>query len=306
MAELNEFEQKCQDWLDKPAAERNVQDGALLMLQANRNRILFQNVVNKKNVDKIEYELKKYLGTKYRQCDAPTVQKMHEELVKVTETLPAETQGKREDHDKLPAEIQKLYFDNSEIYARMRSLHEKLKLMSGDGYTPCDRFPYLKELLANSAQIRENWKMYDTFVIGQKVEAKVKAPVIIDAKRVSANRKYLSDNKSKLAVLIADKNEEKAAELLSKMQIRFNELIQNGETFAPDQVEELKKLGIIVGVEETKPDAPETGIQIQDPANPEIDPAKEPEGYLPEGEKEPAREPEGDAAGADTNLPAGE
>ena len=72
---------------------------------------------------------------------------------------------------------------------------------------------------------------------------------------VSANRKYLSDNKAKLTVLVADGKTDKATELLDKMQVRFNELILNGETFAPDQLTELKALGIIgATTEESKPE----------------------------------------------------
>lgn len=245
MIELNEFEQEIQNWLDVPETERDLNTGATLMIRANRNEIMYNNVVRKSNFEKIDYELRKYLGDKYRKCDAETMQKLTTEVETVLVELIAEDGvGKRKDHDELPAEIQGLIFENSEKYARMRSVHERLKLMSGEGYTACDRFPHLKTLLALSNEIRENWNTYDTYVIGSE---KIKPDAFkIDAKRVSANRKYLSDNKSKIKVLIEAGEVEKTAELLAKMQIRYNELIINGESFAPEQVAELKELGVIV------------------------------------------------------------
>lgn len=59
----NKLTEKIQDYLNQSPAERNVVEGATMLLSLNRNRIFFQNVVRKpeKYADKVTYELNKYL-----------------------------------------------------------------------------------------------------------------------------------------------------------------------------------------------------------------------------------------------------
>lgn len=68
---------------------------------------------------------------------------------------------------------------------------------------------------------------------------------LIDAKRISANRKYISDNKEKLAKLSAEQSP-KAEELREKIQLRVSELLTVGAGISDDQLSELAKLGINV------------------------------------------------------------
>lgn len=252
MNEISEFDQKCQAWLDTPADQRDINEGATLMLQANRNRILHQNVLNRKNFEKVEYELTKWLGNKMRKCDKQTVTVLYKEVALISkEIAPAETRGARPDHDTLPDEIKAIIFANSERYARLRQLHERLKVLSGKGYTACDRFPYLTEMLSLSKEIRDAWQVYDDFSFDAKQpDDAAKAPeapkpITLDAKRVSANRKYLSDNKAKLTELRNNNDLKKALELSIKMAQRYAEMLAAGETFAPDQVAEFTALGIV-------------------------------------------------------------
>ena len=295
MLELNEFEQKVQDWLDTPPAERNFEQGAMLMLQANRNRILHQNVLRRTNVDKVVYELTKYLGDRYRKCDAETVAKLTEEVsIKTAEIYfsDAETKGKRADHDELPQEVQDVILSNSQRYARLRSLHERVKVLSGEGYSACDRYPYLKEMLMLSTEIRDSWKFYDEYKIGDKLNIKADDLKPIDAQRIGSNRVYIGRAIKEVPEKLAAGKLAAGQAQIAEAQNRYNELMLAGQEVKPETIEGLKAIGVIVQVTEEKTEGGETGEQIVDENNPDIEPAKEPEAdaenvNLPEGEKAP-------------------
>lgn len=90
---------------------------------------------------------------------------------------------------------------------------------------------------------------YDAFVVGGAVveEPKELEPADI-AKKVQAARKYISDNKKKLAELkeAEDFPNEKYDALRAKVQERFDFLIESGNSVSEEQVAELKELGIVV------------------------------------------------------------
>ena len=277
MAELNDFEQKCQNWLDMPASERNLETGAMLMLQANRNKILYKNVINKKMFDKIAYELKKYLGDKFHNCDAITVEKMTEEVKLVTTKIyfaDSETKGKRKDHDELPQEVQDIILTNSQRYARLRGLQERVKVLSGKGYTPCDRFPYLKEMLQLSAEIRDAWKFYDEYKIGDKLSIKAEVVKPIDAQRIGSNRVYIGRAIKEVPEKLKAGKLAAGSAQIAEAQIRYNELINAGQELKPDTIEGLKTIGVIVQVIGTKPDGGENREKLQYPANTDIEVAQ--------------------------------
>lgn len=276
MQELSEFEQKVQNWLDKPVSERSLEEGATLMLQANRNRILHQNVIRKKNFDKIEYELKKFMGDKYRQCNAVTVEKLTNEVEEVTAKIffaDSETKGRRKDHDELPQEVQDVIFSNSQRYARLRSLHERVKVLSGEGYSPCDRYPYLKEMLQLSTEIRDSWKFYDEYQIGQNLNIKAEASTTIDAQRIGSNRVYIGRAIKEVPEKVKAGKLGPASAQIAEAQIRYNEMIMAGQELKPETIEGLKAIGVVIQAIETNPEGGEPGEQIDDPVNPDIEPA---------------------------------
>ena len=276
MADLNEFQQKVQNWLDTPVDERTLEAGATLMLQATRNRILHQNVLRRSNFDKIEYELTKYLGDKFRQCNAATVEKLTEEIATVNISITGtETKGKRNDHDELPNEVQDIILSNSQRYARLRSLHERVKVLSGEGYTPCDRFPFLKEMLQLSNEIRESWKFYDEYQFGDKVTVKAQEVKPIDAQRITSNRVYIGRAIKEVSEKIAANKLGAASAQIAEAQNRYNELMLAGQEVKPETIAGLKAIGVLVGSEESKPEGGESGEQLNDPTNPDIEPANE-------------------------------
>lgn len=238
-----EYREQVQQWLDTPAEQRDLETGAKLMVQGNRNKILYNYVLKKSNFDKIQYELLKIFTANSPKEIDPIVIRLTQQVNEKIETLPAQ-KGKRYDHDKLPPIVQLSYVENLKIYPRMRSLHEKLKVLTVNG-TAADRIDCINELLELDSKLRQNWDNYDNFDTEKQIEDIVETPKIpITAKQVSAARKYLSDNKTKQLALITAGETVKANVLLEKMQNRYWELKSNGETFAPEQLAELKALGI--------------------------------------------------------------
>lgn len=239
------YKEQVQQWLDTPSEERNLEVGAKLMIQGNRNRILYDHVIRKSNFDKVEYELTKIMGDDLRNNDEAIELKLVVQVNQNETTQPKEEdKGKRVDHDTLPETVKSAFEKNLSIYPEMRSLHERLKVLSETG-TAADRLPFLEKLLALDKELRENWNVYDNFdasAVEPQCIAAVPSP--IDAKRISANRKYLSSNKSKLEKLLTEEPSEKSTNLFNEMQIRITEILSVGETFSADQLAEFKQMGL--------------------------------------------------------------
>ena len=249
---------KIQQWLDTPASERDVQAGATLLLQLNRNRILHSNIVRRPErfMGKLEYELRKHLNIRVDGFTLREVVRMEREVVPAValtldKGVPAEPStdegeqkryiGRREDHDALPEDIQALYTRNGEVYAKLKETFETLKQM--EKAQPCDRYEYLQLLRELDEEYRANWEQYDHY------DPSV-APTAGDANQssaqvVSAARKYISTNKAKLASFIEAGNEKKAEELRSKMQERIAIILADGGDFDASYKESLVELGLV-------------------------------------------------------------
>jgi hypothetical protein len=254
-----------QGWLDTEPANRDLMKGAEMVLKLNRNRILYQNISHnpKKFASKIEYELKKYLTIRLDRKTIQDVVKMDKELVPaVAETLatfqpeinsdddkPQEAtiaKGKRADHDSLPEEIRQLWEDNKDIYFRLKQTFETLKTMKGA--LPCDRYEYLKQLEELDTKYRDNMNKYDHFDPNAQGTSGDSGETAEDpaemAKKVSAARGYLSDNKKKLAELKESGDQDKYEKLLAKVQQRYDFLISTGNNVGEEQVNALRELGV--------------------------------------------------------------
>lgn len=252
------FTKDLQQYLTTPREERDYERGALLLLQLNRNRFMHAQLLRRKNWDKLEYELKKHLNIRLEGLTTREVQEMEKrELPRIRLSMEARRpilstdkdftggtyKGRREDHDNLPAEVQALYERNADLYFKMKQTFETLKTM--EDQTACDRHELLTILVGLDKEYRQNWNAYDTF--GNEAAdpasetGEAEAQTTATPQQVNAARKYLSQNKTKVATL-----EGEAAEtLLAKMQQRVNLLLSAGQTFAKEQQEELAALGLI-------------------------------------------------------------
>lgn len=249
--------EKVQRWLDTPTSERAIEVGAMLLLQLNRNRILYANIVRHPGrfMGKLEYELRKHLKIRLDGYTLTEVVRMEREVVPAValtldEGVPAEPSadedgqkhyiGKREDHDALPEDIQALYTRNGEVYAKLKETFETLKQM--ENAQACDRYEYLKLLRELDDEYRSNWEKYDHYDPSAALTAGDANQS--SAQVVSAARKYISSNKEKLASFIETGNEEKAAALRAKIQERIAIILADGGDFDASYKESLGELGL--------------------------------------------------------------
>ena len=178
----SEFIEKVKAYLEQNPEERNLAEGALLVLLLTNNRIMYQNFMRKPKVfaSRIEYELKKKYQFYLQQLTHDEVKQMAAKVKTIAEEnhLTAEEKeheefkkGKRADHDSLPEEIQALYAQNLSILQQMRRVHTQLQLLSVENSTCPDseRYPFLKELISLDKQYHANWEVYDHFKVGDKL-----------------------------------------------------------------------------------------------------------------------------------------
>ena len=260
---MEDLTKKIKEILDTPDKEIDITVAATVLLKINRNQILYQNIIRKRNAEKLKYELKKIYDFRVNENAIQEVKAMEGEIKTIIETtLPKiekieaeDAKGKRPDHDNLPDEIKVKFLENQNIFPRMRKLHEQLKLMGNA--KACDRYPFLKELKDLDEKLRKNWDEYDAFRLPPVTPfipiKETKAPAIvssetsesvIDAKKISAARKYLSDNKAKLKDLKEQEDQTKYIELLKKMQERLTLLIVAQAGVSDDYLKELEELGL--------------------------------------------------------------
>ena len=88
-------------------------------------------------------------------------------------------------------------------------------------------------------------QFYEWAVKADKIETNSIEPNEL-SKRLQANRKYLSDNKKKLALLKETGNMDKFSVLLSKMQLRYDEIIASGGSVREEHLKELEAMGLKV------------------------------------------------------------
>ena len=251
-----EFTNDIQKWLDCPREQRDLAQGALMLLRLNRNRFLHAHIIRHYDEERLEKELTKHLRIRLKGLTQRQVAEMEQrEMPRIQRTIeqggpapssekeegekPAHHRGKRADHDTLPEEVQAIYEKNGDIFRKMKQLFETLKKMEND--QPCDRHEYLSILVSLDEQYRENWAEYDSWQPSDATEEEPKkndAPVT--AKQISAARKYLSLNRQKLAALTGEGHDI----LREKMQRRVDLILSAGESFDPTYQAELAELGL--------------------------------------------------------------
>jgi hypothetical protein len=270
---MDNFTQQIKEVLDKPITDEHIDAAAMLLLRLNRNRILYQYIIRRRDTEKLKYELQKMYNFRIiEQAERVTQQLEQKAEVIIKETLtPSEKKnkeqplGKRTDHDSLPDSIKALYLQNLSIIQRMRKLHEQLKLLNNA--RPCDRYEFLRELVTLDKQLRANYNAYDTYNLANNIPPQPlptsttqdNTPPDINtstnnhntpqeqtaaaAKKISAARKYISENKTKLAQLRDTQQTEAYRALLAKVQQRIDILTAQGAGISQEQLTELIKLG---------------------------------------------------------------
>lgn len=167
----NKFTQKVKEWFDKDHTDENIREGAMMLLQINNNKHLYQ-VISFNPQGKLEllkYELRKHLNYRnagmtldevkeYDKKVTPILQSaidktseadkiaaelaphlpVYEDNVDIESITPQAliARGKREDHDQLPENIRKIWDANAALWKKIKEHFEACK-----AYTQsCDRY----------------------------------------------------------------------------------------------------------------------------------------------------------------------
>lgn len=140
-------------------------------------------------------------------------------------------------YDDLPKELRVCWDTNRDAYKQIRATHEKLKLM--ENATDADRAPLVQSIAKLDDKIRTNWESIDAWKPGD--EPIIEKVLEIDHKRINANRKFISTN---LQTLKGMTDGDKSEKIKAKIQERYDELKNAGETVQPETIDELTKAGI--------------------------------------------------------------
>ena len=177
--------------------------------------------------------------------------------------------GRREDHDKLPEEVQQMWVDNGNLYKDIKALFEELKSMND--LPSCQRYDKLQLLASMDQRYFEQMKSYDDAVVGSVGNTSENPdggnPTDVDAvKAVSSARSYLSKNQSRLATLklasetpeASDEDRAAFVDLLAKMQQRVDTLIAANAAIGDDLRTGLIALGVSFNDKQQNPAEAET------------------------------------------------
>ena len=164
------FTQKIKQWFDSEHTDENIRDGAMLLLQINNNRHLYQQIMLRpqRMLEHLKYELQKHYDYRIKGLSLDEVRKFDGEVTPLlqkavdstadadklaadvaphlpfvdaenTDSIDATAiiaKGKRADHDQLPDDIKEIWDANIKRWKRIKELFEACKAYQ----LSCDRF----------------------------------------------------------------------------------------------------------------------------------------------------------------------
>lgn len=229
------------DWLNASPKQRSLEDGALLLLRLNANRIMYQQILRNRLAEKLEYELQKHLNIRLHGLTRAEVAKVERQVMPRLKKELAngeEYRGRRADHDSLPDKVKALYERNGTRWRQMHRLFETLKTMRDA--QPCDRHELVHQLVQLDDAYRADWEKYDHWTPEDEEPEAEPEPTEAGVREIIAARKAISYGRKKLA---SETDEEKRAALLIPVKNAVSVLRSANQTFRPDTVEALKELG---------------------------------------------------------------
>ena len=229
------------DWLNASPKQRSLEDGALLLLRLNANRIMYQMILRNRLAEKLEYELQKHLNIRLHGLTRAEVAKVEKQVMPRLKKELAhgeEYRGRRADHDSLPDKVKALYERNGTRWRQMHRLFETLKTMRDA--QPCDRHELVHQLVQLDDAYRTDWEKYDHWTPEDEEPEAEPEPTEAGVREIIAARKAISYGRKKLA---NETDEAKRAALLIPIKNAVSVLRSANQTFRPDTVEALKALG---------------------------------------------------------------
>lgn len=272
-----EFTESLKRWLETPREERDVREGAELLLRINGNRHIYNLAMNRPEAahDHVEYDLKKFLQIRLDGHTVESIREMERELlpkvrtlipppeeeteselseddtVEETPTAPNVHRGRRPDHDELPEHIRAIYDRGGELYEKIRRTFTELQDL--EKAPPCDRYEKIKILEGLYEEYIAGWDEYDAYGTADEDEETTEPEDPgNEAKRVAAARKFISTHVAKLEQLL--KTEEPAPDEIEeeRRQIteRINLIVETGGSFKPDFAQRLRDIGVEMPTEQ--------------------------------------------------------
>lgn len=229
------------DWLNASPKQRSLEDGALLLLRLNANRIMYQMILRNRLVEKLEYELQKHLNIRLHGLTRAEVAKVEKQVMPRLKKELAngeEYRGRRTDHDSLPDKVKALYEKNGTRWRQMHRIFETLKTMRDA--QPCDRHELVHQLVQLDDAYRTDWEKYDHWTPEDEEPEAEPEPTEAGVREIIAARKAISYGRKKLA---SETDEEKREALLIPVKNAVSVLRSANQTFRPDTIDALKELG---------------------------------------------------------------
>ena len=272
-----EFTESLKRWLETPREERDVREGAELLLRINGNRHIYNVAMNRPEAahDHVEYDLKKFLQIRLDGHTVESIREMERELlpkvrtlipppeeeteselseddtVEETPTAPNVHRGRRPDHDELPEHVRAIYDRGGELYEKIRRTFTELQDL--EKAPPCDRYEKIKILEGLYEEYIAGWDEYDAYGTADEDEETTEPEDQgNEVKRVVAARKFISTHVAKLEQLL--KTEEPAPDEIEeeRRQIteRINLIVETGGSFKPDFAQRLRDIGVEMPTEQ--------------------------------------------------------
>ena len=229
------------DWLNASPKQRSLEDGALLLLRLNANRIMYQMILRNRLAEKLEYELQKHLNIRLHGLTRAEVAKVEKQVMPRLKKELAngeEYRGRRADHDSLPDKVKALYERNGTRWRQMHRLFETLKTMRDA--QPCDRHELVHQLVQLDDAYRTDWEKYDHWTPEDEEPEAEPEPTEAGVREIIAARKAISYGRKKLA---SETDEAKRDALLIPIKNAVSVLRSANQTFREDTIAALKELG---------------------------------------------------------------
>lgn len=262
-------------WLNAPAhtEDADIMEGALMLLQLNRNRMLYMTISTnpKRFLKTVEYELKKFLPLRMKGKTCQDVRREadeflselrengidkeqsegQDEMFETDDTVAPVRNGKREDHDQLPQNIRDIWEANAARWKRIKEMYNTCLSIEN----PCDLEENLKVLKETYYAYKADYARYDSFTFkneGDKSEEDGASDDLKALKDINNARSYISKNVDKLSALKKEALKDGATDaqtkayqsLLSSMTQRVQTLVDNGQVMGEDLMNKLQETGI--------------------------------------------------------------
>lgn len=262
-------------WLNAPAhsEDADIMEGALMLLQLNRNRQLYMTISTnpKRFLKTVEYELKKFLPLRMKGKTCQDVRREADEFLSELrengidkeqsegqdetsdndDTVAPVRNGKREDHDQLPQNIRDIWEANAARWKRIKEMYNTCLSIEN----PCDLEENLKVLKETYYAYKADYARYDSFTLeneGDKSEEDGASDDLKTLKDINNARSYISKNVDKLSALKKEALRDDATDaqtnayqsLLSSMTQRVQTLVDNGQVMVEDLMNKLQATGI--------------------------------------------------------------